>query len=504
MKACRAVYTTSANRELCCGPGVHDLLLVSDLHLGSHLKPRMRGESVHLASRIEETFPRFIDHYLREGRWQLVVNGDFIDFWNIELEGSRGAEGERLAVRRLHAVLDAHPAVEDALARFVRAGNGIVFVTGNHDAELLYPGVRAALAGRIESLSTRTAAAMAGEGPVRRDDADITRTDAVRLRDLSPGRVGFVRWFLREEGGAWIEHGHAFDPSCATPAKLSPTRGGELVMTVAEVATRSFANLMPEIDYDAPDKFGARDYVRWAVARGWRFVIRVILLGLRTFAKILALGMGPGRVDRAGRADHRARLERVAALAGLQMTALQALEKMAPPPSGATVGGLFRITALDQLFAIVGPLVLGALVGRAFGSSTVGSVVGLALGVIALVRVRRGRRRRNVARDMLEVAASVGEVTGVPLVLMGHSHRGSLERLGDVVYANSGSWLDGSHLVVRRDRETGRLLEVELRRWRNGGITRSRRMSVPQPPRADDDARGVTSDFGHDTLAAEP
>ena len=75
------------------------------------------------------------------------------------------------------------------------------------------------------------------------------------------------------------------------------------------------------------------DYVRWAAARGWRFVVRVLVLALRTFAGILALGVGPGRVDRAGRADHQARLERVAALAGLQMSALQALEKMAPPPT---------------------------------------------------------------------------------------------------------------------------------------------------------------------------
>ena len=50
--------------------------------------------------------------------------------------------GEKLAVRRLHAVFDAHPRVEDALARFLEAGHGVVFVTGNHDAELAFPEVR--------------------------------------------------------------------------------------------------------------------------------------------------------------------------------------------------------------------------------------------------------------------------------------------------------------------------------------------------------------------------
>ncbi|MEM6296423.1 MAG: hypothetical protein AAGA54_34470, partial [Myxococcota bacterium] len=94
---------------------------------------------------------------------------------------------------------------------------------------------------------------------------------------------------------------------------------------------------------------------------------------------------------------------------------------------------------------------------------------------------RRGRERRDVARDMLNVAAGVGRATGVPLVLMGHSHHGELERRGDVVYANSGSWLDGSHLYVERDRDTQRLIRVELRQWRNGGVRMLDAMTVLQP-----------------------
>jgi UDP-2,3-diacylglucosamine pyrophosphatase LpxH len=446
-----------------------DLLLISDLHLGSHLKPRMRGEFVHLASKIEESFPHFVDHYLRDGQWQLVVNGDFIDFWNVDLPDHVGEVGERLAVRRLHAVFDAHPRVEDALARFLRAGHGVVFVTGNHDAELLYGGVRQAIVERLE-------------GAMADDDggAGNTRTGMVRLDTMPPGRIRFVRWFLREEGGAWIEHGHKFDPSCATPAALSPTRGGALVQTVAEVATRNFSNLMPELDYDAPDKFTASDYVRWALARGWRFIMRVILLYLRTLGRILALWTATGRVDEHGRKSHEERLARVAANAGLQMSALTALEQMAPPPSVMTVGGMLSITALDHLLALLLPTPIALWIAGLLGvSAWWGLFGGIAASVLGITWIRRGRRPRDVARDMLEVAARVGDVTGVPLVLMGHSHHGQLERQGDVVYANSGSWLDGSHLVVRRDVASGRLVEVELRQWRNGGITCVDAMAVP-------------------------
>ncbi|MEM6294904.1 MAG: hypothetical protein AAGA54_26775, partial [Myxococcota bacterium] len=402
---------------------MHDLLLISDLHLGSHLKPRLRGEEVHLASRIEEEFPRFIDHHLEAARrrgigWQMVVNGDFIDFWNVVLDEREGEDGEALAVRRVHAVLDAHPAVEDSLARFLEAGHGIAFVTGNHDAELLYPGVRAAMVERIEGAMSND------EG-----DASITRTGTVRLDMMRAGKIRFVRWFLREAGGAWIEHGHKFDPSCATPAALSPTRGGALVQTVAEVATRSFANVMPEIDYDAPDKFSTLDYARWALARGWRFVVRVILLYLRMVGQILALWMGPGRVDAQGKADHEQQLSRIAANAGLQMSALAALENMAPPPAATTVGGLVKLTALDHLLMMVVPVLIAVVLAMAgWVPLWAGLIVAVVVAGGGVAFQRRGRERRDVARDMLNVAAGVGRATGVPLVLMGHSHHGELER----------------------------------------------------------------------------
>ena len=449
---------------------MQDLLLISDLHLGSHLKPRMRGEFVHLAARIEDIFPRFIDHYLREGRgggWQLVINGDFIDFWHVELPDEAGLRGEDLAVRRLHAVLDEYPNVEDALVRFLKAGHSIVFVTGNHDAELLYPGVRKAILARLESAMDL-------------EDADITRTGIVDLRQIPPGRVRFVRWFLREEGGAWIEHGHKFDPTCATSASLSPMRGGVLVKTVAEVATRSFGNRMPEIDHDAPDRFTLLDYIRWAGMRGMRFIVRAVLLYLRMVSKVVLLWAGAGRVDRAGREQHERLMMRVADNAGLQMGALMALEGMAPPPAAATVGGIMSVIALDVVLAVILPfaLVVG-LLPLAGVSWWIGVLVGAALSLASVRGVLRQRKPRNVAQDMLEVAARVGELVQCPLVLMGHSHRGTLERLGDVVYANSGSWLDGSHLVVRRD-GSGRLVEVDLRMWRNNGIVRTRTMRVPR------------------------
>ncbi len=446
-----------------------DLLLISDLHLGSHLKPRLRGESVHLAARVDRQLPRFLDHYLKTGkRWQLVINGDFIDFWNIVLESERDLIGERLAVRRLHAALDAYPGIEDGLRRFLSAGNGIVFVTGNHDAELLYPAVRRAIVERLQ-----------GEHV---SDADVfTTTGATHISQLAAGKVQFVPWFLREDGGVWIEHGHNFDPPCATTDVLSPTRGDRLVMSLAEVATRSFTNLMPEIDYDAPDRYTTWDYVRWACARGLRFVLLVVTLYLRMVGRMLKLWARTGRVDRVGRSRHGERLARVAQNTGLQMSTLTAIAAMAPPPSSATVGGVLSVTALDLILSFLSSAAIcGGLALGLSGGFWLAAVTGIAAGAVAARGVLRRRRKRAVHEDMAEVAASVGRVAGTPLVLMGHSHHGELCINHGVIYGNSGCWLDGSHLVVHRDPHTRRVAEVELRTWRNHGVVIRKQLAVPE------------------------
>jgi UDP-2,3-diacylglucosamine pyrophosphatase LpxH len=439
-----------------------DLLLISDLHLGSHLKPRMRGEYVHLAAHIDHSLPRFLDHYAASGRWQLVINGDFIDFWNIEV-GEDRLRGEELAVHRLHAVLDGYPGVEDALIRFLAAGNCLTFVVGNHDAEFLYPKVRAALVGRLNAGLGAQASA-------------ITHTGSPRLDELDG--VRFVPWFLLEPGGVWIEHGHVFDAACHTGQMLAPTRGGRLVQSLAEVATRSFTNAMPEIDYDAADKFITPwDYVRWAWARGIRFILYAIALYLRMTFRLLALWARTGRVDRAGEAEHAAKLENNA---GLQMSTLTALQSMAPPPASATVGGVLRITALDAVLSVLSCLAIGAGVNALIGGPRgAGLMLGAVLGFLSIRRLGRRRKPRAVPEQMAKVAFDVGRATGVPLVLMGHSHLGAIERSDGILYANSGCWLDGSHLVVRRDRGSNRLAAIELRLWRNGGVAVLDRADVP-------------------------
>jgi hypothetical protein len=80
-------------------------------------------------------------------RLRLVLLGDTVDFPAVGLEGRRVTPATHPgdAVDKLRRVLAAHPAVLDALRRVVRAGHRIDAVAGNHDMELMLPGVQSCL-----------------------------------------------------------------------------------------------------------------------------------------------------------------------------------------------------------------------------------------------------------------------------------------------------------------------------------------------------------------------
>src|SRR5690606_4945081 len=218
------------------------------------------------------------------------------------------------------------------------------------------------------------------EGQLPGSTDSITRTGMTRIEDLDAGHVRFVPWFLCERGGVWIEHGHLFDAACATPTLLSPTRRGRLVKSVAEVATRKFSNLMPEIDYDAPDSWTVRDYIRWATARGLRFMVRVVYLYLRMVGHMLGLWIRGGRVDDEARSEHERRLGKVAENTGLQMATLTALQDMAPPPTSVSVWGVLSVTQLDYVLSFATTAALVPLIAVALGLPWHWAVVlGLAL-----------------------------------------------------------------------------------------------------------------------------
>lgn len=118
--------------------------VLSDLHLGTgHQRGRINiYDDFKEDARLGQLLDRFTD---TAGEVCLVLNGDIFDLLKVPILGKfPDAIGERLACIKLFKCLKGHATVVAALGRFMRdERHSIVYLPGNHDLELHFPGAQA-------------------------------------------------------------------------------------------------------------------------------------------------------------------------------------------------------------------------------------------------------------------------------------------------------------------------------------------------------------------------
>ena len=199
-------------------------VVLSDLHLWEAVD----GDGLWMRYRQRRFFPdesiaRLLEALTRDvadGDFELVLNGDIFDFDVPRPDGrddTPHTEGD--AARRIDRILDHHPGFVTALAKLVSRGHRVVFVSGNHDVQLAFAAVRERILARLESAV-----------------AELSRGAAVGVR----ARVLFRAWFHRTRDGVHVEHGHQYDPYCATrySTLVSARQHSRHEFTDAELAWR--------------------------------------------------------------------------------------------------------------------------------------------------------------------------------------------------------------------------------------------------------------------------
>lgn len=174
--------------------------VLSDLHLGPGKDPATRDWVRTEDFRFDDAFVRFIGRIsMGPQPVELVIAGDFIEYPQIlpELALSSPEDdlgcSEEESLRRTEVVLgrrpdvaSGHPAIFQALRRFISAGNTVTLLVGNHDVELFWP--------QVWDLLTEAICPRGARGALLRRPFSYTVGSASR------GRV-------------YIEHGQEHDPS---------------------------------------------------------------------------------------------------------------------------------------------------------------------------------------------------------------------------------------------------------------------------------------------------
>jgi UDP-2,3-diacylglucosamine pyrophosphatase LpxH len=463
------------------------LLVFSDVHLGSDLNDRPVTH-IRRSACIDRDLVRFLDHYREapEGadRWRVVIAGDFIDFigMSVDAEPSDSLattldEEEREhglgnssdhARAKLRRVAKRHPDVFEALGSMVARGHALTVVHGNHDVEFHWEDVQTDFRALLLAAAERT--------------DEHAELDAQAFCE----RIEFNPWFFYWNGVAYIEHGHQYDPFCATDfimAPLSPLDPRRVARGFCDVLLRYVVRPTAGLREAGHETKGAIDYFLFGARLGLRGMARLAMRFAEAVIVLFRLRRAHwNEAARALRAEHERRMALLAEATRIGKERIRALAALQSPPITRSIRGILASVLLDRLalallcaMALVVTGVLGFRSGHFFFASA-----SIALGWILGHRYLAKQRQLDPAEQMADRASQLARLLPAAFVVMGHTHAPLEKTLSDGAarYINVGAWAEeepeeGSaprtHLVIKV--QDGKAV-AELRTWSAEGPKR--------------------------------
>jgi UDP-2,3-diacylglucosamine pyrophosphatase LpxH len=282
----------------------YNYLFVSDLHICEGRDPQTGWLSPNEDFFHGDNFARFLVHHIHLGRgadspdhyrrpWKLVLNGDIFDFLQVTSLPKEGDELYEVRGVRTHAELSAnerlyglgtrqpeiiwklkriyrgHRLFFQALAWFLaHPGNQIIWLKGNHDIEIFWPGVQMALR-RI----LRHAYATWRGGSPQSDPYAHLPYDPTLPTDLSDEylaqAIAFPPSFLYEAGLFYAEHGCQYESANAFQNFENPILPGEdqflVELPTGSLFVRYFFNKVEETHPFADNIKPVSRYIKWMV-----------------------------------------------------------------------------------------------------------------------------------------------------------------------------------------------------------------------------------------------
>ncbi len=404
-------------------------VVISDVHLCEGVTEpgawmRWRQPGYFPDDKYEALIERLLGDIPEGDTLELVFNGDLFDF-----DAGRVVHGkatfedlprtEPVAMELLGRILDDHQGFVAGTARALAAGHRVTFVSGNHDPQLGFEGVRRLMRERL----------------------------AIAALDHSVGqRVGFRAWFHQTDDGIHIEHGNQYDPFCAfrypMVPHLPPERGKDRAIqpTVGSITFRylgarlGFMNphLDESWDMSLPQylKHWFKNYVRtdhslavtW-LAGTWRIVFETI-----------------ARRDE-GSSDRRLRnVEAAARETGCDPERIALHAELFAPPADESLRKLFRQFWVDRI--VLGGLSAVAITVPLFVRNR--KVVGTALSLPLLMAIYElatpSASMNENYRHIAVMAERIAKIYGVRAVVFGHTHVPYARWIDGVFHGNSGTW----------------------------------------------------------------
>ncbi len=468
-------------------------LIVSDVHL-SQTHPEDPSDPMWMRYRRADRHPdvefaALVDHALARfdgDAIEIVFNGDVLDFdapWVKDGESSfdEFPLDDAGCAAQAERILTDHPTWFRAVARLLLAGHRVLFLSGNHDVELYWPGARAAIRAHLVGLCASEATA---SGRARATPAEIAASIDERVR--------FRAWFHVTEDRIYLEHGSQYDVFNGVPWPMLPivSKRDWIHPVMGKLAFKRTGSRMGYFNpyYEETFYMGLFGYLghflrRYAFSRRRHIVRTWFFGGLSTVLEVFR-----GRHDQDWTADNRAS---AAAEIGASGAAIDATQALRADLAERTMLPILRELWLDRLALAAVVAALSALGGAVFGAVGALAVAAVAVAAFVAYEVKTPKPDIRTYDSTTGRVRELYDVHGVRAICLGHTHRpyGTWDEKGRF-WGNSGSWCPAFHdaecarpvlakrpvLILTSD---GERLEGGLFGWSEGALTPEGEATLP-------------------------
>lgn len=420
--------------------------IISDLHL-CEAEPPNKKHPLWKKFKTREfffdtVFANFLDEIRQkaEGKpLELVLNGDIFDFDSLTnvpkkpwfrvswLERRRGLDSEvQKSVYKINVILGDHPVWVKALSDFIKEGNKVIFVVGNHDLELYWNEVQRVI------------------------------LDTLKLSPEEKRYVRFVEWFYISNKDTLIEHSHQYDPFCATIDPVNPVVVDYnrllIQLPFGDLACRYLSNgvgfVNPHVESNYNMSLGqyvavffkymvrAQPWILWT----WFWSSITIFIQTLRHANLQELN-NPLTIED--------RVNEIARKANATPRMVREMRGLFARPVAESPAKILKELWLDRAFLLLlglaGLLYLFLLVDSIYDLSFYIFFVLVAIMIPPYIMYSRTVRSyvNLYKRPSEHILTSAGMITGTKRVVYGHTHSLRHEMIGAVEHLNSGTWSPG-------------------------------------------------------------
>lgn len=418
-------------------------LILSDLHLceAEPVDPKRPFWKKYKTAEFffDDEFKNFIEYCQKQHKdctLELILNGDIFDFDSVTslpenpsfrvnwLEKKRGLYPEEdKSEFKIKKILSDHPIFIESLSSFIKKGHEVVFIIGNHDAELHFHKVQKAL------------------------------KDSLQLEEKDFDRFRICEFFYISESDTMIEHGNQYDPYCVVESPVRPfiikNERIQVRIPFGDLATRYLINGMGYFNPHSESNFimSAHEYFIFFLKYMVKTQPFIVWTWLWSASVILYNSVSdklkPPVNDPL---TYETKVEEMAYKANAKPRMIREMLQLSVTPATSSPLLIAKELWLDRAFIfLIGFLILvqlffiiDQLYDISFYYILIVYMLFLPFFVFYSRTITSDVQKYKEPREKILTLSSL--ITGVKRVVYGHTHNALHEIIGPVEHLNSGTW----------------------------------------------------------------